>query len=185
MSHRVCPWWMGYLLTCPLRRCGQDPARILSPYILPGMTVFEPGPGMGFFTLELARRVGPGGRVIVVDIEPKMLSRLHRRAVKAGLAERLECRLAQPDAMGISDLEGSVDFGLAFAMVHEMPSSASFFAQTARILKPGALLMLSEPRGHVSEAAFAKELAEAAGVGLNVIDRPQIRSSHTALLKRS
>jgi ubiquinone/menaquinone biosynthesis C-methylase UbiE len=37
------------------------------------MTVLEPGPGMGFFTLELARRVGAPGRVIAVDIQPKMI----------------------------------------------------------------------------------------------------------------
>jgi len=63
--HSVCPWWMGYLLACPLRRLWQDPANIVAPYVREGMTVLEPGPGMGFFTLELARRVGASGRVVV------------------------------------------------------------------------------------------------------------------------
>jgi predicted methyltransferase len=62
MAKRVCPWWIGYLLLSPLRRLGQDPAKILAPYVREGMTVFEPGAGMGYFTLELARRVGPSGR---------------------------------------------------------------------------------------------------------------------------
>ena len=60
----VCPWWAGYILASPLRRLIQDPRSLLAPYVHPGMTVLEPGPGMGFFTLELARLVGPAGRVI-------------------------------------------------------------------------------------------------------------------------
>ena len=49
-----------------LRAAGimQDPAAIVAPYVHAGMTVLEPGPGMGFFTLELAHLVRPAGRVI-------------------------------------------------------------------------------------------------------------------------
>jgi len=71
MSHTVCPWWLGYVLASPLRRLFLDPVKLLSPYVQAGMTVLEPGPGMGFFTLELARLVGPAGRVVAVDIQPK------------------------------------------------------------------------------------------------------------------
>src|SRR5713226_6618958 len=82
MAHRVGPWWLGYFLLNPLRRFGQNPTNILSPHVREGMTVLEPGPGMGFFTLELARLVGSSGRVIAVEIQPKMLVRLKRRAAK-------------------------------------------------------------------------------------------------------
>ncbi len=54
-NEKVCPWWAGYFLASPLRQLFQDPAKILAPYVREGMTVLEPGPGMGFFTLELAR----------------------------------------------------------------------------------------------------------------------------------
>ena len=76
MSQGVCPWWFGYFLTCPLRRLAFDPAKFLAPYVQDGMTVLEPGPGMGFFTQELARLVGPRGRVLAVDIQPRMLQAL-------------------------------------------------------------------------------------------------------------
>ncbi len=62
MAKRVCPWWLGYLLASRLRRLWEDPRTILAPYVREDMTVLEPGPGMGFFTLELARLVGSSGR---------------------------------------------------------------------------------------------------------------------------
>lgn len=184
MPHSVCPWWIGYLLASPLRRLMHDPAEILAPYVREGMTVLEPGPGMGFFTLELARRVGTSGRVVAVDIQPKMLDRLKRRAAHAGLLARLDIRLSQPDEMGLAGEPGTVDFVLAFAMVHEMPSASSFFQETAQAMKPGARLLLAEPAGHVKPALFGAELAAAAEAGLSVSDRPAIRRSLAAVLTK-
>ena len=60
MGEHVCPWWLGYFLASPVRRWMQNPDELIAPYITPGMIVLEPGPGMGFFTLPLARRVGSG-----------------------------------------------------------------------------------------------------------------------------
>jgi SAM-dependent methyltransferase len=160
-----------------------NPAKILAPYVRAGMTVLEPGPGMGFFTLELARRVGASGRVIAVDIQPRMLDRLKRRAAKAGLLSRIDIRLAQPDSMGLADLAATVDFVLAFAMVHEMPSASAFFPQAAQVLKPGGFLLLAEPAGHVKPDLFAEELSSAAQVGLSVAARPEIGHSLAALLQ--
>ena len=184
MPHRVCPWWLGYFLLNPWRRRGQNPAKILVPYVRQGMTVLEPGPGMGFFTLDLACMVGASGRVVAVDIQAKMLDKLKRRAAKAGLLERLDVRLASSDSMGISDLKGSVDFTLAFAVVHEFPDAARFFADVAAASKSGASLLLAEPTGHVKTADFEAELKAASDVGFVVADRPMIRRSQTALLKK-
>jgi len=185
MAHRVCPWWLGYWLICPLRRRGQNPAEILAPHVREGMTVLEPGSGMGFFTLELARLVGASGRVIAVDIQPKMLDRLKRRLVQAGLLDRVDARLASPESMGIADLRSSVDFTLAFAVVHEFPDAARFFAEVAAASKPGASLLLAEPKGHVKVSEFDSELQAASQAGFNLLDRPSIRRSQAALLRKS
>lgn len=90
MGKRVCPWWLGYFLASPLRRFLQDPGAMVAPYVHSGMTVLEPGPGMGFFTLEVARRVGPHGRVVALDVQPRMIGGLKRRLAKAGLLDRVE-----------------------------------------------------------------------------------------------
>ena len=184
VSHRVCPWWLGYFLLNPLRRMRQDPDKLLKPYVRKGMTVLEPGPGMGFFTLELLRLVGNSGRVIAVDIQPKMLVRLERRATKAALANRLNARLAVSDSMEIADLTDSVDFILAFAVVHEFPDALRFFAEVAAAAKPGAQLLLAEPRGHVDAARFEAELRAAEQVGFRSVGHPSINRSQTALLRK-
>ncbi len=183
-EHRVCPWWLGYLLASPLRRLMQDPARILAPYVREGMVVLEPGPGMGFFTLELARLVGPAGRVVAVDIQPRMLAGLKRRLAKAGLLDRVDLRAARADSMGLADLVGKVDFVLAFAVVHEMPSASSFFAESSQAVKPGGSLLLAEPAGHVSSEAFEAELNAATQAGFREAARPSLRRSRVALLQK-
>lgn len=184
MSKRVCPWWLGYLLASPLRRLMYKPEPILAPYVKTGMTVLEPGPGMGFFTLEIARQVGPSGRVVAVDVQPKMIAGLKRRAAKAGFLDRIDARVASADSLGINDLAGRVDFTLAFAMVHEMPAAAPFFVQAAAASKPGARLLLAEPAGHVADALFEEELRDAGQAGFVVLERPSIARSHAALLEK-
>lgn len=185
MAKRVCPWWLGYFLASPLRRLEYNPARVLAPYVRSGMTVLEPGPGMGFFTLELARRVGDSGRVIAVDVQPRMIAGLKRRAAKAGMSKRVEARLAPSDSMGVEDLAGAVDFTLAFAVVHEMPSPQSFFAEVAKVSKPGASVLFVEPSGHVSAEEWEAELQAASKAGFMLADRPSIRRSQAALLQRA
>jgi len=184
-QHHVCPWFVGYLLASPLRRILYQPAKVLAPYVREGTTVLEPGPGMGFFTIELARLVGTSGRVIAIDIQPRMLDGLRRRAVKAGVLERLDLRTAKPDSLGTEDLKGMVDFTLAFAVVHELPDAASFFRDVFRASRPEARLLLAEPAGHVSASEFGAELRAASAAGLTQIESPKIRRSRAALLQRS
>jgi len=146
------------------------------------MTVLEPGPGMGFFTIPLARMVGPSGRVIAVDVQPKMIEGLKRRAAKSNVLDRIDARVSSPDTMSIADHESKVDFTLAFAMVHELPDAARFFTGVARASKAGGRMLLAEPRGHVDEENFSAELSAAQAVGFSVASRPVIARTISALL---
>jgi len=184
MGHRVCPWWLGYFLASPLRRLMLEPDKVVQPFVREGMTVLEPGPGMGFFTVELARLVGASGRVVALDIQPKMLAGLKRRVAKAGFLNRVETRLVSPDSLGITDLKGSVDFTLAFAVVHELPDAGCFFTEVSQASKPGARFLLVEPDGQVKEAEFQAELDAAARAGFFLADHPSVGRSHAALLKK-
>jgi ubiquinone/menaquinone biosynthesis C-methylase UbiE len=161
-----------------------DPEKVVEPFVRKGMTVLEPGPGMGFFTLELARLVGPSGRVVAVDIQPKMLAGLQRRAAKAGVSSRVEARQESAESLRIADLQGRVDFTLAFAVVHEMPSASRFFAETAKASKPGAPLLLVEPAGHVKEEEFKAELEAAAKTEFAFVESRKFRRSQAAVFKK-
>jgi len=182
---RVCPWWLGYFLASPVRRLFQDPASTVRPYVRPGMTVLEPGPGMGFFTLALARQVGSKGKVVAVDVQPRMLAGLKRRSAKAGLLQRVDARLATKDSLGLNDLRGTIDFTLAMAVVHETPGPGWFFDQVAEAMKPGGVVLLAEPTGHVKEAEFEAELEAAIAAGFAIAGRPTMPHSRAALLEKA
>ncbi len=184
MSKRVCPWWLGYLLLNPFRRFYQNPDKVLSPFVTNGMTVLEVGPGMGFFSLPLAGMVGPGGKVICVDVQEKMLLALKRRADAAGLAARIVTRVCTPASLCFDDFNGKIDFCLAFAVVHEVPDQANFFAEISHALKPGALCLFAEPKGHVTAREFEVSRGIAGEKGLRRVGNPDIPWCRTALLKK-
>ncbi len=185
MAHRVCPVWIGYLLLNPFRKIFQQPENILSPYVKEGMTVLEIGPGMGYFSIPLARMVGPAGKVVAVDMQEGMLKVLRKRAWKAGIGSRIEPRLCKQNTLDLQDLSGRIDFALIFAVVHEVPDQANLFRETAAALKPGHRLLVAEPRGHVKEKDFAATVSLAEHSGFRLVDRPGIHRSHTLLLEKS
>jgi ubiquinone/menaquinone biosynthesis C-methylase UbiE len=165
MADRVCPYWAGYLLINPLRKLFENPNKILGPFVQEEMIVLEPGCGMGYFTLPLARMVGPNGRIVAADIQPKMLSALRRRAQRAGLLDIIEFRHIGDDELGVRDLSGKVDFAAALHIVHEVPNQASFFTEVWQALKQGSKLLFIEPKGHVSQDQFAESVAAAEKAG--------------------
>jgi 2-polyprenyl-3-methyl-5-hydroxy-6-metoxy-1,4-benzoquinol methylase len=184
MSTHTCPWWLGYLLASPLRRLIESPKTRLAPYVREGMLVLEPGPGMGFFTLELARQVGPRGRVVAVDLQKKMLAGLRRRARRAGLADRIETRVCTPDDLGIGDLAGRIDLVVLFHMLHEVAHQEPFLQALLAALKPGGGVLIVEPRGHVSAEAFQTSLILAKTIGFEIAEPAQGKELR-ALLRRT
>ena len=152
--------------------------------IFDGFTGTVDWPG-GFFTLELARLVGPTGRVLAVDIQPRMLASLRRRAARAGLADRVDIRVGSRDTLGLADLAGSVDLTLAIAVVHELPNVERFFTEVAEVSKPGAGLLIAEPTGHVKAPDFEAQLQAATRAGFVLEARPSISRSHAGFLRKA
>ena len=146
------------------------------------MTVLEIGPGMGYFSLPLARLVGAGGKVICVDLQQRMLATLQKRAAKAGLSQRITPVLASDDSLRLDPFKGSVDFTLAFAVVHEVPDKHRLFGEIAESMKPGGKLLLSEPKGHVTEDDFEKTVRIAEEQGFKFDTSVNIRQSLSTVL---
>ena len=184
MAENVCPVWVGHLLANPLRKLIQNPRTILLPHVSPKMTVGDIGCAMGFFSIPMARIVGPSGRVICVDIQEKMLNALKKKAIRAGVDKVVAFRRCSWESFGLEDFEQAMDFILAFAVVHEVPDPEGLFAHIFKALKPGARVLVGEPAGHVSQQQFEKTVFLAQGCGFKQIGAPRIRSSHTTLLEK-
>jgi ubiquinone/menaquinone biosynthesis C-methylase UbiE len=180
--HHVCPWWMGYFLASPLRRLAQNPERILRPYLREGMRFLEIGPGMGFFTLPMARMAGEKGKIYCVDIQQQMLDSLVRRAEKSGLTGRIECRRCTDVSLGVNDLVGTIDLAVAIAVVHEVPDARALFREVFSCLKQGGKMLIAEPSKRVSADEFSATLAAAAEAGLVPAGTPRIRGFRSVLL---
>jgi 2-polyprenyl-3-methyl-5-hydroxy-6-metoxy-1,4-benzoquinol methylase len=177
MAH-VCPWWQAYLFDNRLRRLFQKSERIFGNYVRQGMVVMDVGCGMGFHSIALARMVGPGGMVVAVDVQQKMLDVLMRRAAKQGVSERIRTRRCDPDAICTGH---TYDFINAFWMVHEVSNVDTFLKQARLLLKTGGHLFIAEPRLHVSAASFEKTVAGAQEMNLTLRARPCVRFSRAAV----
>jgi ubiquinone/menaquinone biosynthesis C-methylase UbiE len=179
--HLVCPPWLCFTFDNRLRRHLHNPVAILGSLVGPGDRAIDIGPGMGYFSIPLARMVGPTGRVTAIDIQEKMLAGLRRRAGKEGVSEIIRTHRAVSDSLGEHP---QADFVLAFWMVHEVPDQQAFLAQIFNLLKPGGRFLLVEPKIHVTAEAFLKTVETAKGIGFVVKDKPKVRLSRGALLMR-
>jgi len=178
----LCPWWFAYTFDNPVRRLLHKPEKVLGPYVKEGMTAVDIGCGMGHFSVGMARLVGPNGRVISVDLQRKMLDRVKRRAVKAGVDGRISLRLCIPGDIGVAE---QVDFVLTFWMAHEVSDQKLMFAQIRSMMKDGGRWLLAEPRLHVSLGRFESIVSTAVAAGFSVMERPSIAMTYAAVLERA
>ena len=181
-GHTVCPWYMGYVLANPLRTLYQNPKKILGSYIKAGMKVLEIGPGMGFFSIPMARMVGNKGKIICVDVQDQMLRRLRKRAQKNGLNHIIETWQCSSSSLAVKDQKGRIDFALAFAVVHEIPDQNNLLGEIYDSLRSQGILFVAEPRGHVIREAFDKFLLLAQRNGFSIAAMPEVPGSYTAVL---
>ena len=175
----VCPWWLCFTFDNPLRKLLHNPEAILGPYIQSGDNVIDVGAGMGYFSIPMAKLVGPAGHVTAIDIQTKMLSALARKAQRREVSERITTHLASPGSL---DHHSKADFILAFWMIHEVPDKRRFLTEIYTLLKPNGLFLLVEPMVHVPKKNFLQTLEKAEDIGFFIKEKPKIRISHSALL---
>lgn len=161
-KNRVCPWWLAYTFQTPLRKFQTPPKQVLNPYLKEGMTFLDLGCGMGFFSIRGAKIVGKTGKVISLDIQPKMLELTKANAEKKGLSDIIYPHLAQPDNININI---KADYALAMWMAHETPDFVEFFAQVKSVLQENSYFLVVEPTHHVPTEIIEKEIEAAKQAG--------------------
>jgi SAM-dependent methyltransferase len=172
-QHRphICPWWLSWTLVSPVRKwLGNDPELLLGSFVRSGDRVLEVGPGPGFYTVPLAKRVGPDGKVVCIDLQPRMLEALRKRLARKGLADRMETHLCSSDSLGTADRGGSMDRAVLIYVLHEMPDPRRTLAEVFDALRSGGELLLVEPKRHCPAELFAAELWAAEQVGFTSAD---------------
>jgi SAM-dependent methyltransferase len=135
-----CPASFSWIVNNPIRRWYMRPV-LDRVGIRPGEKVLELGPGPGAFTIEAARRTEPGGRLIAVDIQPKMIASVERKVREAKLSN---VEAYRADAFHVPLANGSIDRAFLVTVLPEIPDRKRALQELRRVLKPGGVLSLTE-----------------------------------------
>ena len=156
--------------------------------VRPGDVVLDLGSGAGIDLLVAARKVGPTGRVIGVDMTDEMIDRARANVAQAGFAN-VEVRKGIIEDLPVES--GTVDWVISNCVINLSPEKDRVFAEIARVLKPGGRMRVSDivvedlpgwvrasvalyascVGGAVSEAEYAAGLRRAGLVDVEVVER--------------
>jgi predicted methyltransferase len=180
------------LLEGPDREAWQKPDEIMDVLgIADGAAVADIGAGAGWFTIRLARRVGPNGVVYAQDVQRQMLDAVRRRVAREGL-RNVQTRLGS-DSM--PNLPGrSLDAVLVVDVYPEVEDRVAFLRNVADALKPGGRIGVVNyrpgrggPGPAPSEGArvdSASVESDAQAAGLRVVTRQDLPYQYLLVLGR-
>ncbi|BBZ50242.1 methyltransferase domain-containing protein [Mycobacterium heidelbergense] len=136
------PHQAAFLLNNPVRRALAKPARVVEALGLTGSEhVLEVGPGPGFYSVEIARRL-PYGRLDLFDVQPEMLTKAGRQLEHAGFYD-VGFTTGQA-AEGFPFPDNTFDVAFLAAVIGEVPDKPACIRSLGRVLKSGGRLVFAE-----------------------------------------
>jgi ubiquinone/menaquinone biosynthesis C-methylase UbiE len=125
--------------------------------------LLEIGPGTGYYTLDMAEWVAPGGSVEIFDLQQKFLDHTLSRAAARGIRNVIA---TQGDATALPYEDASMDAVILTAVLGEIPDHAAALREVRRVLKPHGRLVVGELFGDPHFTSLSALRLEAANAGL-------------------
>lgn len=160
-----CPVWLRWLveLDNPFTKTNRAAFIVETLALSNGMTVLDAGCGPGRLTVPLAKGVGPGGRVVALDIQAGMLTRAKAKSEASG------CKNVEFLESGLGDGNLPTDHfdrAVLVTVLGEIPDRAAALSELSRALKPGGVLSIVEVifDPHFQSRTAVTRLAESIGL---------------------
>jgi len=153
--------------------CG-NPIALAS--LRPGETALDLGSGPGMDCFLAARKVGPEGKVIGVDMTPEMLEKARKNAASSGVGN-VEFRLGEIEHLPVSD--NSVDVVISNCVINLSPDKPQVFREAFRVLRPGGRLMVSDI---VLDSPLPKGLLDSAAAYVGCISGASLKTDYLGMI---
>ena len=136
----ACPYGQRFWVQAPHPIITRDRLRaVLAPEA--GERVLEIGPGVGYYTLDMAEWVGPEGTIEIFDLQQEFLDHTTGRASERGHANVVP---TQGDATALNFEDDSIDAVVLTAVLGEIPDPVAALREIQRVLKPDGRLVVGE-----------------------------------------
>lgn len=143
-----------------------------------GQTVLDLGSGAGLDLILAARKVGPEGKVIGLDMTPEMIDTCRRNLERAKISNA-EVRLGEMEKMPVADHE--VDWIISNCVINLSPDKEAVFSEAFRVLKPGGRVMVSDIVTHDLPEEYREDMMAWVGCIAGAVDE----ADYIALAERA
>jgi SAM-dependent methyltransferase len=159
----ACPYGQRFWVEAPHPIITRERLRqVLRPE--PGERLLEIGVGTGYYSLDLAEWMEPGGKLELFDLQQKFLDHVMRAAGERGLTNLVP---TQGDATALPFEDDSMDAAILTAVLGEIPDTAAALREIRRVLKPDGRLVVGELFGDPHFTTLGSLKAQAGDAGLD------------------
>lgn len=145
-----------------------------------GERILEVGPGIGYYTLHVARWLQPGGTLDVLDVDKTMVDATTRRARQKGIGN---IKATQGDAASLPYPTNSFDAAYLVITLGELADQDRAMSELRRVLKPGGRLVIGEFLFDPHMVSLSELLAKAGSAGFSLEKMHGFRFAYFARLR--